>query len=480
MVDFNLTKEERNKLYKLVINRLEHYYSKTRDYAVAPKLDVLEIRKLIATHGFEKHQDHANNLHFVIDALEKYMVHTSHPRYIGLFNPRVSFPSILADLITAVFNPQLASWSQAPFPVEVESYLVQEFGKKFGYDAKSIDGVFATGGAEANLTAVLCALNHQYPGFAKEGVFSITKRPIIYCSEEVHHSIAKAAKVAGLGYQAIRHIRVDEKQSISTEALAYQIQKDITAGYQPLMIVATAGTTGSGGIDDLVTISKIAKKYQLWFHVDGAYGGAAILNSNLKATLAGVENSDSVIFDAHKWLSLPMGISLFLTSKKEILNKTFRITTEYMPREANKLQVVDSFSHSIQWSRRFIGLKLYLTLLFFGWESYDEVIEHQRLMGIYLKEQLIATNWQIKNNTPLPIICFTDNSISANKAFTTFVCQEVIESGQSWLSQYPIDGISTLRTSVTNYSTSTEDIDVLVQEINQARKKFLMNRKSDN
>ncbi len=473
MVDFNLTKKERNELYELVINRLENYYDKTRDYAVAPSLDVTEIRELIANYGFKKDTSPSHTLHYVIDALEKYMIHTSHPRYLGLFNPRVNFAGILADLITAVFNPQLASWSQAPFPVEVESYLVQEFGKKFGFDPECIDGVFATGGAEANLTAVLCALNNKYPNFAKEGIFSINKRPIIYCSDEVHHSIAKAVKIAGLGYQVINHIPVDDKQSMRTVELENQIQKDIALGHQPLMIVATAGTTGTGAIDDLVTISKIAKKYQLWFHTDGAYGGAAILNNNLKATLDGIESSDSIIIDAHKWLALPMGISLFLTSHKDILNKTFRVTADYMPREANELEVTNLFSHSIQWSRRFIGLKLYLSLLFFGWEGYDQVIEHQRQLGVFLKAQLIASNWQLKNNTPFPIACFTDDTISSNKEFTTFVCDEVIKSGESWMSQYPINGLHTLRLSITNYASTKEDVEALVEQVNQARKKYL-------
>ena len=355
----------------------------------------------------------------------------------------------------------------------MENYLVQEFGKKFGYDSQNIDGVFATGGAEANLTAVLCALNNKYPQFAKDGVFGIRKRPVIYCSDEAHHSIAKAAKVAGLGYQVINHIPIDEKQGLLTDALVKQIQIDIAKGNQPLMVVATAGSTGAGGIDDLLSISKIAKKYGIWFHVDGAYGAASILNNNLKRFLSGIEKSDSITFDAHKWLSLPMGISIFLTSNKEILGKTFRITTEYMPKEAEQLQIVDPFTHSIQWSRRFMGLKLYLSLLFSGWEGYEQVIEHQRQMGLYLKEQLIATDWIIKNNTPLPIICFTDNNLQSNNDFIPFISKEVIENRQSWLSQYPIGRLNTLRACITNYSTSKEDIEEIVYQVNQAREKFL-------
>jgi len=473
MINFNLTEKERNKLHKLVIKRLENYYSKTSDYAVTPDLEIGKIRKLIASHPFENNKPYSDILNYVIDSLEQYTVHTPHPKYLGLFNPRSNFSGILADLITAVFNPQLAAWSHAPFAVEVERYLVQEFGKKFGYDSQNIDGVFATGGAEANLTAVLCALNNKYPQFAKDGVFSLKKRPVIYCSDEAHHSIAKAAKVAGLGYQVVSNIPVDEKQGMLTNALVNQIQKDIAIGKQPLMIVATAGSTGAGGIDDLSAISKIAAQYQLWFHVDGAYGAASILNSNLKRFLSGIEKSDSITFDAHKWLSLPMGISIFLTSNKEVLGKTFRITTAYMPKEAEKLPIIDPYTHSIQWSRRFMGLKLYLSLLFYGWEGYEQIIEHQRQMGLYLKEQLIATNWTIKNDTPLPIICFTDNNLQSNSDFIPFVAKEIIESRQSWLSPYPIGGLNTLRACITNYSTSKKHIEEIVLQVNQAREKFL-------
>ena len=120
-----------------------------------------------------------------------------------------------------------------------------------------------------------------------------------------------------------------------------------------------------------------------------------------------------------------------------------------------------------------MGLKLYLSLLFYGWEGYEQIIEHQRQMGLYLKEQLIATNWTIKNDTPLPIICFTDNQLQSNNDFIPFVAKEIIESRQSWLSPYPIGGLNTLRACITNYSTSTKHIEEIVRQVNQARKKFL-------
>ena len=472
MTNFSLTDKERPELYQLVIDRLEKFYENTSNYSVSPDLDINIILDLVGKNDFTKIISPEEAINNVIGALEKYTVHTPHPKYFGLFNPRTNFPGILADLITAVFNPQLAAWSHAPYAVEVENYLIQEFGRKFGYDFDSIDGVLTSGGAEANLTAVLCALNKSFPEFANNGLIGMKRRPTIYCSSEAHHSIVKAARIAGLGYYSVKNIRSDTEQKMDLNELNQQITNDIKTAHQPFMIIGTAGTTGSGAIDDLIGLHKIADKFDLWFHVDAAYGGASVLSSNMKDWTVGIEKSDSITFDAHKWLSVPMGTSMFFTSNKEILNKTFRITTEYMPKEAQDLQIVEPFTHSIQWSRRFIGLKLYLSLLIFGWKGYEEVIEHQSKMSNLLKNKLIESNWLIKNTSPLPVVCFTDEDLQEKKSFASVISKEIINSGKAWLSVYPIGGINTLRTCITNFSTNKNDIEELVELLNHERKKY--------
>jgi len=388
-MNFDLEKEHRRTLFNHVIGRIEGFYDNTKEYSTSPNLDVKEIRNFIDKSDFYRPDDFKQAINHVIEGMEEFSVHTPHPKYFGLFNPRANFSGILADLITAAFNPQLAAWSHAPFAVEVEAKLIQDFGLKFGYAANTIDGVFTSGGAEANLTAVLNALNHAFPEYAKTGLMEISQRPIIYCSEEAHHSINKAAKSVGLGYSSVHSIRVDKELKLDINCLRERIEQDSMAGNQPLMIIGTAGTTGAGTIDNLPALRKIADKHKLWFHVDAAYGGGAVLNGELKSQLKGIEMSDSITFDAHKWMSVPMGTSLFLTSHKEILGKTFRTTTEYMPKEAKELDVLDPFTHSIQWSRRFVGLRLYLSLLFFGWAGYENVIGHQSKMGILLRKKLI-------------------------------------------------------------------------------------------
>ncbi len=175
-------------------------------------------------------------------------------------------------------------------------------------------------------------------------------------------------------------------------------------------------------------------------------------------------------------MSVPMGTSIFLTSQKEILAKTFRVTTEYMPKEANALEIVDPFTHSIQWSRRFAGLKLYLSLLIFGWEGYEEVIDHQLKMGQLLRELLLENGWEIVNNSALPVICFTDKECAKDPQFIKWMCSRVIESGEAWLSSYPIKGSDTIRACITNYASGEENISKLVELIGQKRKEFILQR----
>lgn len=471
-MNFDFDEKQRKEILSTVLNKVENFYSNTKDYSTTPNLDLKEIRSIVESENLVLGTEPNKAIEHIIKGLEKYSVHTPHPKYFGLFNPRANFAGIIADFITASYNPQLAAWSHAPFAVEVEAQVIKQFIEKFGFNPKKSDGVFTTGGAEANLTAVLVALNNKYPDFAKNGMFGLDKKPIILCSQEAHHSVQKAAKIVGLGYDFVKTIPTTKELKIDTDLLEKEIKNLNTSTHSPLMVIGTAGTTGTGTVDDLEGISKICKKHNIWFHVDAAYGGAAVLSAKLKHLLNGIAVSDSITFDAHKWMSVPMGTSVFLTSHQEILNKTFRITTEYMPKEANELEIVEPFSHSIQWSRRFIGLKVYLSLLFYGWSGYEKVINHQAKMGRYLRTKLIENNWIIKNSTELPVICFTDQQFESDTNFTKSILANILARGNSWLSVYPIKNVSTFRACITNYNTTETEIDELIQELNKEREAY--------
>jgi len=472
-MNFDLEQQERKEIWEFTIKQLENFYSNTEDYKAAIYPDRKTVLESVVSN-FENPRKTKEAISTVLDGLSKYAVHTPHPNYYGMFNPRANFPSIIADTITAVFNPQLAAWGHAQYAVEIEHLLIREFGKKFGFKLPDIDGVFTTGGQEANLTAVLSALNHKFPTYSKEGVQSIGGFPIIYCSKLSHHATVKAAKVCGLGSNSIRYINVNSKQQISIDEVESQIQEDIKKGHIPLMIVATMGTTGVGAIDQIEELANIAKKHELWLHADAAYGGAVVLTENYKHLFAGIEKADSITFDAHKWLSVPMGTSMFITRHQNILGKTFSIQSDYMPQEEDEIDKLSSYTHSIQWSRRFIGLKLYMPMLVFGWKGYDDTISYQIKMGQYLKDKLLVNNWQLYNDTQLPIACFTDPQFDENEEFTSYMYESFLKTGEAWINKYPIDNKFTLRACITNYATEEKHINELISLLNEKRKDYVM------
>jgi glutamate/tyrosine decarboxylase-like PLP-dependent enzyme len=458
------------------VSLVEGYIEGVERSPVAPRLDPAALRAQLAPHDFREPMDPLMAVRFVADGLWQNQVHTPHPRYFGLFNPTPTVPGVAADTLVAAFNPQLAAWAHSPFAVEVERHLIRSLGERVGHmPATHVDGTFTSGGAEANHTAVLAALTHAFPEFARAGVRGLAGRPVFYASAESHHSLLKAARVCGLGSEALRVVPVDGALRLDPAALAELIRRDRAAGELPFLVVATAGTTNAGVIDPLPEVAEIAAAEGLWYHVDAAWGGAAALVPELRPLLAGIEAADSFTFDAHKWLSVPMAAGLFVTRHPEILERTFRIETAYMPKEAQGLDVVDPHMRSLQWSRRFIGLKVFLSLLVAGWEGYAAALRHQTAMGELLHRELAAEGWEILNGTQLPVVCFVPVGADASEdAMVTAIAREVVASGEAWISTTRLGGERTaLRACITSYRTAPDDVRALVRALGEARAKIV-------
>jgi glutamate/tyrosine decarboxylase-like PLP-dependent enzyme len=462
----------RQVLWRRLIEAIEAYIEDVGSLRAAPVLDPEALRALIAKLDFERPVAPLQATDFVLDALRTHQVHTPHPRYFGLFNPAPTTMGIVADALVATFNPQLAAWSHSPFAAEVEAHVIRQLGQRFGYTAASSDGVFASGGAEANHTAVLAGLVSAFPGFADEGARSLSGQPLLYTSLDAHDSFLKAARLCGLGTQSVRQLPVGAELTLEPHALAAQVARDREQGFLPFLVAATAGTTNAGAVDPIGPIAEVAAREGLWLHVDAAWGGGAVLDPELAKALAGIEQSDSITFDAHKWLSVPMGAGVFLTRHSDILERTFRVAAGYMPREAEGMDIVDPYAHSMQWSRRFIGLKVFLSLAVAGWAGYAESIRHMTAMGERLRRRLASSGWEIVNRTPLPVVCFVDTTCPEGRteAWLQEVAAQVVGSGQAWISTAILAGRTpALRACITNYRTGPGDVDALVDVLNAAR-----------
>lgn len=470
-----LDETKRAELWRHLTQTIEDYINQVSELPVAPTVDLNEIRSRLSFFDFNQRMEPLAAAQFAADNLREFQVHTPHPRYFGLFNPAPTAMGIAADFLVAAFNPQMAAWSHNPFASEVERHLVLAFSERFGYDIETADGTFCSGGAEANHTALICALVEKFPEFAEKGLRGLEKQPVFYVSSQSHHSFVKAARFCGLGTDAVREIETDAEFKMNAGDLARQIEIDRAAGFAPFFVVATAGTTNSGVIDDLPLIGEIAARENLWFHTDAAWGGAAVFAPELREYLNGIERADSITFDAHKWLSVPMGAGIFLTRHQDILNLSCRMTTDYMPRDAGNFGVNDPFTHSMQWSRRFIGLKVFLSLAVAGWEGYAAAIRHQTAMGESLRAELERNDWEIINQTPLPVVCFRDRKTKAGKTedFLSKLTTEAVNSGEIWISLTRLDcEIPVARACITNYRTEESDVRFLAKFVSDLREKI--------
>lgn len=467
-----LADDERVELWRRVVDAVEAYAADVHTLRIRAELDPEPVRSTLSALDFDRGMQPDAALDFVVEFMRKHQTHTAHPRYFGLYDPAPTTMGIAAATLAAAFNPQLAVWSQCPGGVEIEQHLIRAFGQRFGYDEASTDGTFTSGGAEANHTAVLTALTHTFPDFVARGLFALDARPLLYVSAEGHHSVQKAARMCGLGSEAVREIPVDVSLGMDVAALKQQLARDRSEGFAPFMVVATAGTTNAGAVDPIDSIAEVAAVEQLWLHVDAAWGGAVALVPEMRPLLEGIGRADSITFDPHKWLSVPRGAGLYLTRHPDILVQTFGVETAYMPRkQTGRAGVVDPFMHSMQWSRRFMGLQLFLSLLVAGWEGYAAAIRHQVKVARHLARELERSGWEVVNDPALAVVCFIDRTRPGGGTadYLEALAEMVRASGRTWVSTTAVAGRAVLRACVTNYRTQTIDADALVAALEEAR-----------
>jgi glutamate/tyrosine decarboxylase-like PLP-dependent enzyme len=246
---------------------------------------------------------------------------------------------------------------------------------------------------------------------------------------------------------------------------AGELEKQVTAdrnnGFVPFMVIGTCGTTTAGVIDPLPELGRFCRDADLWLHVDAAWGGAAVLSPMLRDLLSGIELADSITCDAHKWLSVPMGCGMFFCRHPESAIQAFRAEAAYMPAKASG-PAFDPYTTSVQWSRRFIGLKLFLSLAKEGESGLAAMIEHQTRMGDVLRDALSASGWRIINETQLPVICFTRDGLDIPQFLASLHEKQI-----AWMSEARIKGAPVMRACITSFRTSEEDVRWVVNEMNR-------------
>ncbi len=428
---------------------------------VTPALNLADFKSELAKFDFRNPRPLGELLSWTIDKMEHGLVHVTHPRYFGLFNPAPTFPAQCADRIAGAFNPQLATSTTSPVAVEIEAHVIRALARRAGLPPEA-GGHFTSGGSEANYTALLCALTQATPEFATKGARAFDGPPVFYVSQESHLAWLKIAHQAGIGRSAVRLVATDGLGRMDQSALKAAVIGDRASGCVPIMIAATAGTTNAGMIDPLFACAEIARSNDLWYHIDAAWGGALIASDRLRNSLAGIERADSVTIDAHKWFATTMGCGMFITRHPQVLSSTFQVSTSFMP---SNLPSLDPYVTSVQWSRRFLGLRMFLSLAVAGWSGYGEHVERCIELTELLEAELVAREWSIVNSSPLAVLC-----IKPPPGFEDIrsIVTRVLASGRAWVAVASFEGSDVIRTCVTHGETTADDVIELVHTLTDA------------
>ena len=426
-----LNREDRERWDNFLTRELAAAYDRLAAGPVTPRLDFAAFRNQLGAFDFHEPCVPHELLSWTIAQMEHGLVHINHPRYFGLFNPGPTTPAQWADRIAATFNPQLATWTTSPAAVEIEAHVIRAVIQRCGLPATAT-GHFTTGGAEANYTALICALTHANPSFSTNGARAFAGAPVFYISKDSHLAWLKIAHQAGIGRSAVRLVATDGSGRMDVGALSETISTDQASGCVPVMVVATAGTTNAGMIDPLPACAELARDAGAWLHVDAAWGGAVIASVTHRHLLAGVEQADSVTIDAHKWFATTMGCGMFLTQHSSMLAAVFAVSTGYMPSSDRDR---DPYVLSLQWSRRFLGLRLFLSLATAGWDGYGDHVDHSINLAATLKDQLATEGWRTVNQSSLAVLCIEP---PAGDRDVRAVVGQVLASGLGWFRWRPL------------------------------------------
>ncbi|MEP7127737.1 MAG: aminotransferase class V-fold PLP-dependent enzyme [Chitinophagales bacterium] len=367
----------------------------------------------------------------------------------------------LGDYLADVFNRYAGVYFASPGAVRMENLLIQWMSGLMGYPQNAI-GNLTSGGSIANLMGIVCARDAS---MIKARDF---EKAVIYITSQVHHSIEKAIRIAGLKECIIRHVPLDERYRMKADDLERMIVLDKTNRLLPFLVVASAGTTDTGAIDPLDEIGFIAKKHELWYHIDGAYGGFFMLTDDGKVKLKGIEQSDTLVIDPHKSLFLPYGSGVFLAKDPRQLNASHFYFANYMQDTLQAIEEVSPADVSPELTKHFRGLRLWLPLKLLGLKPFRACLEEKLLLAKYFYEEVQKLGFEVGSEPQLSVVTYRYVPKGGDAdAFNKQLVEAVQKDGRVFISSTILDGKFTLRAAIVSFRTHLSTIDLLLNVLKE-------------
>lgn len=419
-----------------------------------------------------------------------HLVHWGHPAFLGYFGSTTSGPGILGEMIAATLNVSAMTWATSPAATELETVILkwlremlqlpQEF---FGvvYDTASVATLHALAAARESLPLNIRALGLS----GRDGL----PRLRLYASDQAHSSIVKAAITLGIGETNVRRILSDALFRMDLRSLKLAIQHDRTAGYLPLAVIATVGTTSAAAVDPVPEIAALCRAERIWLHVDAAYGGAMALLPEGRHLMAGVASADSVVVNPHKWLFVPLDFSTLYTVHPDFLRATFSLVPEYLRGDAEQAEI-NYMDYGIQLGRRFRALKAWMVFSAFGEAGLvARIREHLRLAKLFARWVESESDFELLAPVDMAVVCFRvtfdegnlDDGIGQTNDLNRSVVKSINAAGRAYLTHTVLGQNVAMRVAVGNVLTTEQhlaEVFALIQQEARTQKKNLKDRSS--
>lgn len=472
-----ISKEEFKKIGYQLIDTISNFIDTIEKKTVTSGESPKQLQNIIGASSLPENGTPAEEiLAKTCDLLLNHSLLNGHPKFLGYITSAAAPMGALADLLAATINPNVGAQILSPIATEIEKQTVKWLAEFIGV-SPGYGGILVSGGNMANFTAFLAARTAKAPKNIKaDGISGVPAKLVIYCSKTTHTWIEKAAILFGLGSSSIRWIQTDATHKMDNEVLEKTIQNDLKNGYKPIMVVGTAGDVSTGVVDDLKAIASICKTYDLWFHIDGAYGMPAAVIPTLKNLFEGIKDADSIALDPHKWLYSPLEAGCALVKNPGHLIDTYSSHPEYYNFSKNEEgSFLNYYEYGLQNSRGFRALKVWMILQQVGRRGYikmiGEDIELSKLLferaKAHAELEAVTQNLSITTLRYIPVDFIND--AEHKEAYLNTLNEALLnhlqQSGEVFLSNAIVGGKYCLRGCIVNFRTSKKDIEEIIEII---------------
>ncbi len=433
-----------------LVDWMADYFENVEDYPVMPNVKPGDIFKQIPDEAPTKPQSFDDIFQDFKDIIVPGMTHWESPNFMAYFPANKSKSSVLGEMLMSTMGAQCMIWLTSPAAAELEEKMMEWLREMVGL-APSFTGVIQDTASTATLCAILTA-REKYSKFSVNENGFTDEKFIVYSSEQIHSSIDKAVKIAGLGSANLRKIAVDEDFAMKADALHRQVIRDIEDGFKPLCVVSAIGTTSTTAIDPIKEITAICAKYNIWHHVDAAYAGTALVCPELRWMSEGANGADSFVFNPHKWMFTNFDCTAYFVKDPAALVNTFSITPDYLKTDVDG-EVKNYRDWGIPLGRRFRALKLWFVIRELGVKGIQEKIRKHVSLGKWLAKQVdLHPQFELLAPVPLNTVCF--RYINGEEKHLDQLNQKIMDqinsSGKLFFTQTKLDDKFTLRLAFGN------------------------------